>query len=134
MMLSTTYKFYLGFENSFCKDYVTEKFFRVFEYRSHIIPVVRGGFDYDKYFPNGTFINAAHFSTAKDLALYLKDLGNDHVRYAKMLQEKDKLTTVNYKMDWCDICEKVHTDTRTKIIPDIKEWSHSKTCHAPTIV
>ncbi|CAG5114956.1 unnamed protein product [Candidula unifasciata] len=129
--LTSTYKFYLSFENSLCKDYVTEKLFRNIEFRSHIIPVVRGGFDYNKYIPSGAFINTANFSSAKDLSLYLKELGQDHVRYARMLKEKDKLTTLNYKFDWCDICEKVHTDNRTKVIPDIKEWSHKDACYAP---
>ncbi|CAG5114954.1 unnamed protein product, partial [Candidula unifasciata] len=130
--LTLTYKFYLSFENSLCKDYITEKFFRNIKYRSHIIPVVRGGFDYSKYIPIGAFINTANFSSAKDLSLYLKELGQDHVRYARMLKEKDKLTTLNYKFDWCDICEKVHTDNRAKVIPDIKEWSHKDACYAPT--
>ncbi|BFZ13738.1 hypothetical protein BsWGS_16776 [Bradybaena similaris] len=127
----STYKFYISFENSLCKDYVTEKLFRNIQYRSHIIPVVRGGFDYNRYIPNGIFVNTANFSSAKDLALYLKVLGNDHERYARMLKEKDKLTTLNYKFDWCDVCEKVHTDTRIKVIPDIKEWSHKDACHSP---
>ncbi|BFZ13734.1 hypothetical protein BsWGS_16773 [Bradybaena similaris] len=129
--LSPTYRFYLSYENSLCRDYITEKFFRNIQHRTHVIPVVRGGLDYKKYIPNGTFVNSANFNSAKDLALYLIQLGNDHDRYAKMLKEKDKLTTLNYKFDWCDICEKVHTDNRTKVIPDIKEWSHKGTCHDP---
>ena len=35
-----TYKFYLSFENSICRGYITEKFFQVME--EPIIPVVRG--------------------------------------------------------------------------------------------
>lgn len=131
-MLTTTYKFYLSFENSLCKDYLTEKFYRNFAKRLHVIPVARGGFDYQKYIPPGGFVDASQFSNASDLARYLIDLGNDTLRYAQMLKEKDKLTMLNRKLDWCDICEKVHTDKRVKIIPDIREWSHNDTCHKPT--
>ena len=34
------YKFYLAFENSLCKDYITEKFFKALE--ANIIPIARG--------------------------------------------------------------------------------------------
>ena len=37
-----TYKFYLSFENSLCRGYITEKFFKIME--APIIPVVRGAF------------------------------------------------------------------------------------------
>ncbi|GFR86375.1 alpha-(1,3)-fucosyltransferase 6-like [Elysia marginata] len=122
--INTTYKFYLSFENSFCDDYVTEKFLRLFTGRLHVVPVVRGGADYAKFFPRGGFVNAADFSNATELALYLKKLGEDTLTYARMLKEKDKLVSSNYMLDWCDLCEKVHTDKRKKIIPDIKAWSH----------
>ncbi len=36
----STHKFYLAFENSICKDYVTEKFFTRM---GHMVPIVMGG-------------------------------------------------------------------------------------------
>jgi hypothetical protein len=40
------YYFYLAFENSLCKDYITEKFFDAMS--RDVVPVVRGGGDYAK--------------------------------------------------------------------------------------
>lgn len=45
--LSNEYKFYFAFENSFCKDYITEKFFKVVNL--DIVPVVMGMGNYSHY-------------------------------------------------------------------------------------
>uniref|UniRef100_A0A2C9KT84 Fucosyltransferase n=1 Tax=Biomphalaria glabrata TaxID=6526 RepID=A0A2C9KT84_BIOGL len=89
-MLSKQYKFYLAFENSFCKDYISEKFFKLFQ-EVDVIPVVRGGFDYKKYLPSGIFVDASDFKTPEDLAKYLLQLGSNQKEYVKMLKRKNSL-------------------------------------------
>ena len=46
-IVARDYKFYLAFENSICKDYVTEKFFYIL--RHPIIPVVWGDGNYEDF-------------------------------------------------------------------------------------
>ncbi|XP_055306006.1 glycoprotein 3-alpha-L-fucosyltransferase A-like [Sitodiplosis mosellana] len=67
------YKFYLGFENSHCADYVTEKVYRNSLGRGGIIPVVLGARkeDYERQLPYKSFIYVEDFATPKDLAEYL---------------------------------------------------------------
>ena len=45
--LLDNYKFYLAFENSFCEEYISEKFIETF--KQNAIPVVRGDGDYAYY-------------------------------------------------------------------------------------
>ncbi len=45
--ISNEYKFFLAFENSHCKDYITEKFFSTLKF--NIIPVVFGIGNYSYY-------------------------------------------------------------------------------------
>ena len=53
------FKFYLAFENSVCKDYITEKFFQN-ALLSGVVPIVLGGRtrkDYEKFVPGDSFIH-----------------------------------------------------------------------------
>ena len=46
-IIAKEYLFYLAFENSVCKDYITEKFFYMIQ--QSIVPVVRGAGSYEYY-------------------------------------------------------------------------------------
>ena len=120
------YQFYLSFENTFCKDYITEKFFKIFEPGNTVIPVARGGADYDSYFEPGSFINAAHFKSAKDLALHLKFLSENVNKYVEVLEKKLKYTAnpkINLNSYHCDICKLLNKrDKRVTTKYDIVKW------------
>ncbi|XP_022237058.1 alpha-(1,3)-fucosyltransferase C-like, partial [Limulus polyphemus] len=70
-----TYKFYLAFENSICKDYVTEKFFNVLNFE--IMPLTLGGANYSRFAPPGSFINAMDYPDPRKLAEHLKFIGSN---------------------------------------------------------
>ncbi|XP_005094337.2 alpha-(1,3)-fucosyltransferase C [Aplysia californica] len=132
-MLSEKYKFYLAFENSLCQEYVTEKFFKLFN-DVDVIPVVRGGADYKSYFPPKTFVDASDFSTPEALADFLEDLGRDRERYIQYLKNKDRWRSVRDFPQWqCKLCEKLHTDRNRKRYANVHSWWVYKSCHDDVI-
>ena len=69
------YWFYLSFENSLCKDYITEKFWKIIDSNSLAIPVVLGGFgmrDYESIAPPNSYIDVTNFTSPHHLAQHLK--------------------------------------------------------------
>jgi hypothetical protein len=58
-ILGKEYKFYFAFENSMCRDYITEKFFHILKY--DIVPVVLGGGNYSHYVYYINFIYYSRF-------------------------------------------------------------------------
>ena len=132
----TDYRFYLSFENSFCTDYITEKFFKQFYRDRTVVPVVRGGGDYDRYFDPGTFINAAHFRDPRSLALYLKKLSGDQDAYFAVLERKMRYVQLwqNYQLRWrtdfhCSVCELLNKRRpEVRSYYDVVEWAQDKRC------
>lgn len=101
-MLRAEYKFYLAFENSWCPDYVTEKFIRPFVYDA--VPIFLGGADYSHFAPPHSYINARDFESPKALADYL-------------------MVSVPDFYGWCELCRMAHDSTLPrKVYHDIKRW------------
>ncbi|KAL8565344.1 hypothetical protein ACOMHN_029039 [Nucella lapillus] len=131
--LNKTYHFYASFENSICQDYVTEKFFKTFT--ADVVPIVRGGTNYTRYFPPGTFINTADYSDPKQLAEHLKTLIADRKAYTRLLEAKDRFFVVNKKVSICELCEHLHTSGSTrKMYPDFMKWTRENRCRKPSDV
>ncbi|CAL1534276.1 unnamed protein product [Lymnaea stagnalis] len=134
-LLSRKYFYYLAFENSLCVDYVTEKLFKLFT-NADVIPVVRGGADYKRYFPPDTFIDASDFDSPEALGEYLKDLSQDKDRYLKMLRTKSQYESA-YVESWpCKLCEKMNKDTGVQWYPGTNMWTWfvQDQCNNPTRV
>uniref|UniRef100_A0A914EJ46 Fucosyltransferase n=1 Tax=Acrobeloides nanus TaxID=290746 RepID=A0A914EJ46_9BILA len=72
--------FYLSFENSICKDYVTEKFWRL---KQIIVPIVMNREIHQHIAPNGSCIAASDFKSPKELANFLKQLASNKEEYIK---------------------------------------------------
>lgn len=121
-MLRAEYKFYLAFENSWCPDYVTEKFIRPYVYDS--VPIVLGGADYTQFAPRNSYINAQDFGSPKELADYLILLNNSDILYARYFDWKDDYyASVPDMYGWCELCHMAHDSTMPKkVYHDIKEW------------
>ncbi|KAK5581056.1 hypothetical protein RB653_001084 [Dictyostelium firmibasis] len=75
------YKFTIVFENSICKDYVSEKVLDALAGGS--VPVYMGHLNTLKYLPYKSFIFVGDFDSIEDLANYLKYLDQNQEEYNK---------------------------------------------------
>ncbi|XP_052070853.1 glycoprotein 3-alpha-L-fucosyltransferase A-like isoform X2 [Mytilus californianus] len=110
--LSQKYKFYLGFENSLCKDYVTEKVFHTFLDNSNAVYVARTAPNVKSVLPPKTYIDVTDFNSSKHLAEYLLNIASNENEYISYLKEADKYHIDNERNYWramCDLCELMNT-------------------------
>ncbi|XP_041362354.1 alpha-(1,3)-fucosyltransferase C-like isoform X2 [Gigantopelta aegis] len=119
------YRFYLAFENSFCSDYVTEKFFKTFEH--DIIPVVRGGANYTHLFPRECVINTADFRHIRDLGSYLLRLEKNLTEYASYLQSKGR-----YRIGYPQPCGARRMNSPVKDLLLLPDFPCNYTFYNPT--
>jgi hypothetical protein len=125
------YKFYASFENSICKDYISEKFFLPLQY--DIIPIVLGGGDYT-IFPKHSYINVNDYKSPKHLADYLKYLAGNETAYNEYFQWKTKheVVCLNKEKLFCDLCKMVHDGYQNRYA-DVNSWWANDICHNDAI-
>ena len=124
-MLDKDYRFYLSFENSNCKNYITEKFF-VNGLGHDLIPIVMGARpkDYKKVAPYNSYIHVEDFDGPKELAEYLKVLENDDDLYNNYFRWKGTGEMINTKF-WCRVCTLLHyprSYDQSRYYKDFNEW------------
>lgn len=133
LQLSRKYRYYLAFENSRCRDYVTEKFW-FNGLMGDAIPVVFGGYDrkdYETVAPPNSFVYANDFSSVRNLTNFLKQLAANESEYAKYHEWKKKWKVDTYPMQdtlLCNLCQRLHTDKERKIADIDKFWNVSSRC------
>lgn len=119
-MLKKKYKFYLAFENSNCREYITEKFwYNALDNR--IVPIVFGPSkrDYERLAPPNSFIHIDDFPSVRELASYLHLLHNNdnlYNQYFNWIYLGQAKTFVNFGVSnspyWCDLCQALHDESR----------------------
>ncbi|XP_064488960.1 3-galactosyl-N-acetylglucosaminide 4-alpha-L-fucosyltransferase FUT3-like [Ornithodoros turicata] len=135
------YKFYLSFENSNCREYITEKLWWN-AYEKEVVPVVMGGSksDYEKLCPPKSFIHVEDFESPRDLAAYLKALDADDVAYNAFFQWKKEYRVLNEhgyfgspSLHLCRICEKLNAPNRLpKVYSELDSfWNAKEDCRKP---
>ena len=123
------FKFYLAFENSYCEDYVTEKYWKnALEHNS--VPIVFGkNYDEDVAIP-GSYINVNEFNSIRELVQFIKFLDKNDQHYAKYFDWKRKYTIKPVNDLICSVCQKLHRfPLDMKTYENLGEyWNEDKFC------
>ena len=135
------YKFYLAFENNYCQDYHTEKFFSAMK-SQNVIPVVMGGknsSDFAKIAPPRSYLNIDDFSSVEELAKKLEMLASDPTAYKEYFWWTNhyRVTSImeGYESAQCQLCEILNqqgsSQNRLPSIDLRDYWSSQKHCRYP---
>ena len=123
--LKKMYSFYLSFENSICKDYVTEKFYSNALVHNMLPVVINGGdFSNPTVAPPGCCIKASDFKSPKELAEHIKKVASNSTLYNSHFKWHSKYTVQGDSRSnrFCRTCQKLHTDFEGKIYDDLHGW------------
>lgn len=116
---SNKYFFSFTLENSLCRDYISEKFYEAARYNA--IPVVLGGANYALFAPRHSYVDAAAFDSAKELANFLDKLSKSKGFYRSYFDWRKTFELEDRNM-YCDLCHKLKTDNVVKVYDDIRKW------------
>lgn len=118
--------FYLAFENTISRDYITEKLWRN-SYQAGAVPVVLGPpvEDYEAVAPPYSFVHVDDFASTKDLADFLRRLAADEQRYRRYFSWR-RDWKVKLLADWrerlCRICSQYTSLPPGKVYADLHAW------------
>ncbi|XP_073945540.1 alpha-(1,3)-fucosyltransferase C-like isoform X1 [Choristoneura fumiferana] len=126
-MVERDYYFYLSFENSFAKDYVTEKL--LYGLQHNAVPIVYGGANYTRFMPDGIYLNARQLGP-EALAKKMKHLIDNNDQYEDYFRWKKYYSFHNRNEnaetdDYCGFCNLLNNKEmvkKTSIYNNFKQW------------
>lgn len=122
------YKFYIAFENSNCRDYITEKYWMTL--KRNQIPIVNWkGFDYDKIAIPGSYINVHDFDSLEDLGKFLQKVSTNDSLYNSFFRYKINYANKPSVCAICQVCRNLHHNLKpAKVYVDLDAWVRDDTC------
>ncbi|CAL2030997.1 unnamed protein product [Caenorhabditis brenneri] len=129
------YKFYLSIENSNCKDYVTEKFWKALNDRMTIPIVLARKYYKDLGVPDSSYIAIDDFDTFDEFMTHIKKVNSDKATYLSYHEwRKDwKVIIGSGFSGWCTLCNKLQDKEyilkHPKSYKDVAWWHSFEMCN-----
>lgn len=103
------YKFYLAIENSNCKNYVTEKFWKSLDDRMIVPIVLKRETVRELGVPDSAYIAVDDFKTLSEFIDFVKKVGGDKELYLKYHEWRRGYRVVfdNGFSGWCSLCKRL---------------------------
>ena len=124
VQIITSCKFYLSFENSIFKDYITEKVYNPLSMGT--VPVVLGPSrnNYEEHIPGSSFIHFQDFDTPKMLADRLHYLDQNQQEYMNYYLWRREFVAQgrSWGMDVCRVYEYLKNAPSYQAIKDLNKW------------
>ena len=134
-LLNDDYKFYLSFENALCRDYATEKLWRIFQ--TNVVPIVLGNASYSDMLPPHSYIDVRDFASPRHLANHLVMLDANDTLYNEYFRWRAEyvcgVTKLQSHGNGCNLCRHVVAARDQKeVITDLEaEWGTARNCITP---
>ncbi|KAK7124182.1 hypothetical protein R3I94_018516 [Phoxinus phoxinus] len=118
-------KFYLSFENSIHKDYITEKLYNPLSLGT--VPVVLGPprQNYEEFIPGSAFIHVHDFNSPKELAEHLKLLDQNDDLYRQYFTWREHLVANGFCFGLehaCRACDHIRRNKNYRVVNDLNSW------------
>ena len=124
------YKFYLAFENTYCRDYITEKYWQS-QLNRHQIPIVAYSKTTTQLLPPHSYINVFDFPSLKAVADKLMEVASNKTLYNSYFEWQNYYKSVG-RNAYCVMCEYLHSN-RTAQSVDLETWMKHDTCSLPSV-
>ncbi|KAF1764494.1 hypothetical protein GCK72_004442 [Caenorhabditis remanei] len=132
--LHSPYKFTIAFENSNCKDYVTEKFWRKAG-RYKVVPIVMERKIYKNLgIPDDMYIAIDDYPNLTDFVEHIQKISENETEYIKYHKWRENYRIVDTNEDnygFCQLCQKLGkqmTKKKKKSYENLAAWHSTLNC------
>ena len=129
LYISKQYKFYFSFENSLCRDYVTEKAFKVYREgeNSHLyIPVVRADYTVNLILPPDSYIDTSRYgASVEQLAMKMNNMSSIKAsKYFKWKYTYKVKSEDEPEFYYCSLCDRLRQGDKyyNRVYDNIDVW------------